>query len=370
MTVPMVDLQAEYAILREELDAAMQRVVVHSDFILGAEVEAFERAFASYCGAAHAVGVASGTAALLLALAALDIGPGDEVITSPFTFFATASTIAHRGARPVFVDIDPHTFNLDPDRVEEAVSTRTRAIIAVHLFGHPANMDPLREIARRYGLWLIEDAAQAHGAIYKGARTGALGDLACFSFYPAKNLGAYGDAGAVVTNDDELAHRLRRLRNHGQEGRYHHVELGYAERMDGLQGAILAAKLPHLDTWNAARRERAYRYNVLLQGVGIRLPYESPDVEHVYHCYTVRTPRRDGLAAALKARGVASAVHYPVPLHLQPAFSYLGLGSGAFPQAERAAREVLSLPIYPAMTTEQQDQVVDAIREWATRETG
>ncbi len=367
MNVPIVDLKAEHAQLQEEIDAALARVVHNTAFILGAEVAAFEDAFAAYCGARHAVGVASGTAALFLALAALDIGPGDEVITTPFTFFATASTVAHRGARPVFVDIDPRTLNLDPNRVEDAITPRTRAIIAVHLFGHPADMDPLRDIARRHGLWLIEDAAQAHGATYRGRRTGTLGDVACFSFYPAKNLGAYGDAGGIVTNDDDLAQRLRRLRNHGQEGRYHHVELGYAERMDGFQGAVLRVKLPHLDAWNEKRRELAYRYNALLQEVDLRTPYESPDVQHVYHCYTVRTPRRDELAQVLQQRGIASAVHYPTPLHLQPAFAYLGLGIGDFPHAEQAAREVLSLPIFPQMTEKQQEQVVDAIYAWNSR---
>ncbi|NPA90037.1 MAG: DegT/DnrJ/EryC1/StrS family aminotransferase [Chloroflexi bacterium] len=363
MHIPMVDLKAEYKTIQEALDAAIQRVVQNAQFILGPEVEAFEEAFAAYCGARHAVGVASGTAALFLTLAALDIGPGDEVITTPFTFFATASTIVHRGAKPVFVDIDPQTYNLDPHQVEDAITPRTRAIVAVHLFGHPAEMDPLRDIAERHGLWLVEDAAQAHGAEYKGRRVGTLGDVACFSFYPAKNLGAYGDAGAVVTNSDEVAERVRRLRNHGQARRYYHVEVGYAERMDGLQGAVLRAKLPYLDQWNEARRAAAHRYNQGLAPLDLVLPYEAPHVRHVYHVYTLRTDARDQLIQRLAERGIPTAVHYPRPLHLQPAFAFLGYGEGAFPVAERMAREVFSLPMHPHLTPEQQEYIIQALRE-------
>ncbi len=363
IVVPMVDLRAEYERFRNPIDAAIRRVVERTAFILGPEVEAFEEEFAAFCGANYGIGVASGTAALFLALAALDIGPGDEVITPPFTFFATAATVAHRGARPVFVDIDEATYNLNPELVEAAITPRTRAIIAVHLFGHPAEMDALQEIARRHGLWLIEDAAQAHGARYRGKRVGTLGDVACFSFYPAKNLGAYGDAGMVVTDDPKLADRLRRLRNHGQRKRYDHVELGYAERMDGMQAAVLRAKLPYLEERNRARRERAARYHRGLKGLNVRLPYEAPHVEHVYHCYTIRVTHRDAIQAQLRERGIATAVHYPKPLHLQQAFTYLGYSPGTFPVAERVSQEVLSLPMYPELSEAQQEYVISALTD-------
>ncbi len=363
----MVDLHAEYLRFRKPIDKALHRAVESAHFILGPEVEAFEEEFAAFCGVEHAIGVASGTAALFLALAALDIGPGDEVITTPFSFFATASTIVHRGARPVFVDVDERTYNLDPERVEGAITSRTRAIIAVHLFGHPAEMAPLRDIARKHQLWLIEDAAQAHGASYRGKRVGSLGDIACFSFYPAKNLGAYGDAGAIVTDDPELARRLRRLRNHGQEGRYNHVDLGFAERMDGIQAAVLRAKLPYLEERNRVRRALAMRYNAHLADLDIGLPYEAPHVEHVYHCYTIRVPRRDVIRKHLHVHGIATAIHYPRPLHLQPALTYLGYGPGSFPIAEQLAREVLSLPMYPELSPEDQDEVIAALQEAVAR---
>ncbi len=364
MHVPLLDLRTQYARHREEIDAAMRRVVEQAAFILGPEVEEFERAFADYCHAHHAIGVASGTAALFLALKALDIGPGDEVITTPFTFFATASTIAHTGATPVFADIDPRTYNLNPDAVARAISPRTKAIVAVHLYGQPADMDPLREIAQAHGLWLIEDAAQAHGAEYKGARTGTLGDVACFSFYPTKNLGGFGDGRAVVTNDDEIAKKVRLLRNHGQDRKYHYALLGYGERLDALQAAVLRAKLPYLDAWNRARREAARRYNAFLADTGVVLPYEAPDIYHVYHCYTLRVPRRDEAVAYLREHGVGVAIHYPTPLHFQPVFAHLGWGEGSFPVAEQAAREVLSLPLYPEITDEQQAYVVQTLRNF------
>lgn len=364
MNVPLLDLRTQYARYKEEIDAAIRRVVESGIFILGPEVSAFEEEFAAYCGARHAIGVASGTAALFLALKALDIGPGDEVITTPFSFFATASTIAHTGATPVFADIDPRTYNLDPKAVEQAVTSRTKAIIVVHLFGQPADMDPLLEIARAHRLWVIEDAAQAHGAEYKGQRVGSIGDVACFSFYPTKNLGGFGDGGAVVTNNEEIAEKVRLLYNHGQDRKYHYSLLGYGERLDALQAAILRAKLSHLDAWNEARRAAAHRYNALLAGTSVTLPHEEPHVRHVYHCYTIRTRRRDEAVAYLREQGIGVAVHYPIPLHLQPAFSYLGLKEGTFPVAEQAAREVMSLPIYPEITGEQQAYVVENLRKF------
>lgn len=363
MHVPLVDLRAQYRHLKPEIDAAIQRVIANTTFVSGPEVEAFETAFAAYCGASYAVGVASGTAALHLVLLALGIGPGDEVITTPFTFIATAETIAQTGARPVFVDIDPRTYNLDPEAVAAVITPRTKAILPVHLYGQPAEMDPLRALARQHGLWLIEDAAQAHGAEYRGTRTGTLGDAACYSFYPSKNLGAYGDGGAVVTNNAHIAEKVRRLRDHGRVDKYVHQELGYGQRLDGIQAAILNAKLPHLDAWNEARRQAAYRYNALLSDLEVVPPYEVPHVRHVYHCYVVRTPRRDEVLAHLRRKGIGAGVHYPLPLHLQPALAYLGLKEGAFPVAEEAARQVLTLPLFPEISARQQERVVAVMRE-------
>ncbi len=363
MAIPLVDLKAQYRSIQDEIDAAIRRVVESTAFILGPEVSAFEEAFASYCEANYAVGVDSGTAALFLALKACGIGPGDEVITTPFTFMATAESISQAGARPVFVDIDPATYNLNPERIEAAITPRTRAIIPVHLYGQPAEMDEIRAIARAHRLWVIEDAAQAHGARYKGRRVGSLGDIACFSFYPSKNLGAYGDAGAVVTNDADLAARVRSLRDHGRSSKYLHGELGWGLRLDALQAAILKAKLPHLDAWNAARRERARRYAELLADTAVVIPTALPHVEHVYHCYVVRTPRRDEVVKALQARGIGVGIHYPIPLHLQPAYKDLGYASGAFPISEQCSQEVLSLPMYPELTEQQQREVATAVRE-------
>lgn len=363
MAIPLVDLKAQYRSIQGEIDAAIRRVVESAAFILGPEVNAFEEAFASYCEANYAVGVDSGTAALFLALKACGIGPGDEVITTPFTFISTAEVISQTGARPVFVDIDPATYNLSPERIEAAITPYTRAIIPVHLYGQPAEMDEIRAIAQAHRLWVIEDAAQAHGARYKGRRVGSLGDIACFSFYPSKNLGAYGDAGAVVTNNAELAARVRSLRDHGRSSKYLHEELGWGLRLDALQAAILRAKLPHLDAWNAARRERASRYAELLAGSAVVTPTALPYVEHVYHCYVVRTPHRDDVVKALQARGIGVGIHYPIPLHLQPAYKSLGYANGAFPISEQYSREVLSLPMYPELTEQQQREVATAIRE-------
>ena len=361
MSVPLVDLKAQYDSIRPDIDAAIQRVIDASAFIMGKEVSDFEAAFAAYCGVKHAVGVSSGTSALFLALAGYDIGPGDEVITTPFTFFATGEAISQTGARPVFVDIDPITYNIDPAQLEAAITPHTRAIMPVHLFGQPADMDAINDIAARHSLRVIEDAAQAHGATYKGRPAGSLAHAACFSFYPSKNLGCYGDGGAVVTDDDHLASRVRSLRDHGRISKYEHAELGYGHRLDGIQAAILAAKLPHLDAWNEARRQRAARYNELLADTALVTPRHLPETEPVYHCYTVRAPRRDALLKALQAAGIGVGVNYPIPLHLQPAYRFLELEPGSFPVSEQAARQVLTLPMYAELTAEQQDEVAAAI---------
>ncbi len=330
---------------------------------MGPEVRAFEEAFAIWCQARHAIGISSGTAAIELTLRALGIGSGDEVITTPFTFIATAEAISATGATPVFADIDPATYNLNPAAVEAAITPRTRALLPVHLYGQPANMPALAAIAQRHGLALIEDAAQAHGAEIDGRRVGSLGHAACFSFYPGKNLGAYGDGGAVTTGDEALAGRLRKLRDHGRVSKYVHDEIGYGHRLDALQAAILAAKLPHLDAANAARRRLAARYGELLAGSELVLPHVPQGVTPVWHLYVVRTARRDEVLAGLKAQGIEAGIHYPLPLHLQPAYRSLGLGSGAFPVAEAASQQVLSLPLFPEMTDAQQERVVAALVE-------
>ncbi|HEY80983.1 MAG TPA: DegT/DnrJ/EryC1/StrS family aminotransferase [Caldilineae bacterium] len=366
MNVPLVDLKAQYLSIKPEIDAAIQRVIDKTSFIMGDEVARFEQAFAAYCGAKYAVGVASGTAALFLALLAHGIGPGDEVITTPFTFFATGEAISQVGAKPVFVDIDPVTYNIDPNRIEAAITSSTKAIMPVHLYGQPADMDPINAIAEKHGLMVIEDAAQAHGSRYKGQRAGSLGHSACFSFYPSKNLGCYGDGGAVVTNDPKVAESVAKLRNHGRVTKYEHDELGYGHRLDGIQAAILGAKLPHLDAWNAGRRERAARYDELLADLPVTTPEHLPYTEPVYHCYTIRLEEgvdRDVIVRHLKAQGVGVGVHYPIPLHLQPAYRFLELEPGAFPISEAMAKRVLSLPLYAELTDEQQDDVVATLKE-------
>lgn len=360
-TIPLVDLKAQYAALKPDIDAAIARVIEHTSFILGPEVRGFEEAFAAFCDRAHAVGVSSGTAAIELCLRALGVGPGDEVITTPFTFVATAEAISAVGARPVFADIDPRTYNLDPAAVEAAVTSRTAAVLPVHLYGLPADMDALSRLAQRHGLALVEDAAQAHGARYHGQAMGTLSRAACFSFYPGKNLGCYGDGGAVVTDDETLAGRVRKLRDHGRASKYVHDEIGFGHRLDALQAAILAAKLPHLAAANAARRRLAHRYSHLLADADLALPYEPEGVQAVYHLYVVRTPRRDEVLARLKANGIEAGVHYPLPLHLQPAYRFLSHQKGAFPVAEAAAEQVLSLPLFPEMTDDQQDRVVGVL---------
>lgn len=364
MRVELVDLGAQYRSIREDIDQAIQRVLDNTSFILGDEVRRFEAAWAAHVGAAGAVGVSSGTAAIALSLRALDVGPGDEVITASHTFIATAEAITNVGATPVFADIDPATFTIDPGHVEDLITDRTRAIVPVHLYGHPADMDALMDIADRRHLAVIEDAAQAHGAEVGGRRVGSIGHLACFSFYPGKNLGAYGDAGAVTGNDPALLDRIRRLRDHGRTTKYEHVEVGFAERIDALQAAILAAKLPYLEGWTEARRRHAERYVELLSGVDVGTPIELDRMRHVYHLFVLRSTRRDALLEHLKGAEVMAGIHYPIPLHRQPAYLALGYGSVSLPHTERAADEVLSLPIYPELPDEASAFVAETIRRF------
>lgn len=362
--IPFVDLKAQYHSIKPEIDAAIGRVLESSEFVLGSEVAAFEREFAAYCGAGQAIGVSTGTSALHLALLAAGVGPGDEVITTAFTFVATVATILYTGARPVLVDIEPATFTMDATQLEAAITPRTKAIVPVHLYGQPAAMDPILEIARRHGLIVIEDAAQAHGAAYRGRRAGSIGDLACFSFFPGKNLGAYGEGGAVTTNNPEYGRTIRMLRNWGAARKYEHVLKGYNYRLQGIQGAILRVKLRYLEGWTEARRAHAARYDALLAGSGVETPAARPDSRHVYHIYAIRTPRRGDLQVALKAQGIETGIHYPTPVHLLPAHSDLGYSAGDFPCAEAAAAEVLSLPMFAELTEEQIGAVAGAVREF------
>jgi dTDP-4-amino-4,6-dideoxygalactose transaminase len=362
--IPLVDLPAQIATIRAELDQAIGAVVDGAAFVGGPAIDAFETAFARYVGVTYCVGVRSGTAALELALRALGIGPGDEVVAPALSFFATAEAISLTGARPVFVDVDPATLLLDPAALDAAVTPRTRAVVPVHLYGQPAPMDALAARAARHGLAIVEDACQAHGATWNGRRAGALGALGCFSFYPSKNLGAFGEGGAITTADAALAARLRMLRDHGAATRYVHAAIGTNARLDALQAAVLSVKLPHLDAWNDARRRVAARYDAALAGVGdLALPVERQPARHVYHLFVARSAARDRIFARFEAHAVARAVHYPTPLHLQPAYRHLGYGPGAFPVAEAAAATVLSLPLYPELTPAQQDRVVAAVRE-------
>jgi len=361
--VPYLDLRAQYRNIKPEVDAAIARVLESGQFVLGEEVARFENDFAAYCGAAECIALNSGTSALHLALLAAGVGPGDEVVTVPFTFVASVAAILYAGARPVLVDIDPRSFTIDPAAIEAAVTPRTKAILPVHLYGQPADMDPIMDIARRHNLVVIEDAAQAHGAKYKGRPAGTIGDMACFSFYPGKNLGAYGEGGAVTTNSSGYAHTVRMLRDWGQDRKYHHTLRGYNYRMDGFQGAILGVKLRHLSRWTESRRAIVEKYNLLLAGCDVETPAEMPWAHHVYHVYTIRADDRDALQMALTAEGIQTGIHYPVPVHLQPAYSDVGYGVGAFPQSEKAAREVLSLPLYPELSSESVEYVAHAVRK-------
>jgi dTDP-4-amino-4,6-dideoxygalactose transaminase len=357
--IPILDLKAQYHSIKEEIDSAIAGVLESGQFVLGREVAAFEEEFASYCGAAHAIGVNSGTSALHLALLAAGIGPGDEVITVPFTFVASVAAIQYTGALPVFVDIQADSYNMDVKQIEAAITARTKAILPIHLYGQSADMDPILEIARRRNLLVIEDAAQAHGAGYKGRKAGGLGDMGCFSFYPGKNLGAYGEAGAVVTGNPAYARRLRLLRDWGAEKKYEHLLKGYNYRMESLQAVILRVKLRHLEQWNEARRAHAAEYSRLLGAAGVQTPKEMSYARHVYTVYTIRSERRAELRQQLEKAGVQTAIHYPIPVHLQPAYADLGYRLGDFPVSEEAAREVLALPIFPEMTGNQLHSVVE-----------
>jgi len=359
--VPYLDLKAQYQSIKPEIDAAIAGVLDTCQFVLGSEVAAFEHEFADYSGAAECIAVNSGTSALHLALLAAGVGPGDEVITVPYTFVASVAAVTYAGAQPVLVDIDPQSFNINPAAIEAAITPRTKAIMPVHLYGQPADMDPIMEVARRHGLIVIEDAAQAHGAKYKGRPVGSIGDMTCFSFYPTKNLGAYGEGGAVTSNNAEFARSIRLLRDWGQDRKYHHVVRAFNYRMEGFQGAILRVKLRHLEQWTEARRTIVSKYNRLLADSAVKLPQEMPWARHVYHVYTLRSEDRDALQAALLAEGIQTAIHYAVPAHLQPAYADLGYSRGDLPESEKAASQVLSLPLYPELTDDQIHTVAHAL---------
>jgi dTDP-4-amino-4,6-dideoxygalactose transaminase len=360
--IPLVDLKAQYRALKPEIDQAIQRVLDNAQFILGPAVSSFEQDFAAFCHSTDAIGVNSGTSALHLALLAAGVRPGDEVITVPFTFVATVAAIEYAQARPVFVDIEPTYFTMDPAKIERAVTPRTKAIVPVHLYGQPADMDAIRDVADRHRLIVIEDACQSHGSEYKGRRCGSMGLLGCFSFYPGKNLGAYGEGGAIVTSDPALATKVRLLRSWGEEVRYEHKHRGFNYRMDGVQGAVLGVKLKYLEAWTEARRSHAAEYTRRLTGTAASAPTERPASRHVYHQYVVRVPERDAWRAALTEAGVQTGVHYPIPVHLQPAYADLGYSRGDFPIAEQAAAEVLSLPMFPEMTDQQIESIATVFR--------
>ncbi len=368
MKVPFLDLKAQVGPIRAEINAAIGEVIDNTAFAGGPFVERFEKEFAAFCGSKCAVGVGNGTDAIWLALLALGIGEADEVITVPSTFVATAEAISFTGADPVFVDIDPDTCNMDPSKLEEAITPRTRAIIPVHLFGQPADMDPILAIAKKHGLPVLEDACQAHGALYKNRKAGSMGIAGCFSFYPGKNLGAFGEAGAVVTDDEELAKKIKVLRDHGQPQKYHHDVIGWNGRMDGIQGAVLSVKLKHLAKWNEARRSHAKKYDALLKGISaVRIPVEKDYARHVYHIYALRDPKRNALMSFLGEKGVATGIHYPVPLHMTKAYEYMNLKQGSFPVAELAASEFVSLPMFPELTDDQISYVCECIKEFHSK---
>ena len=373
MQVPLLDLKAQYGSMKEEIDRAVSEVISQQQFVLGNKVKALEEAIATYSQVQHAVGVASGSDALLLSLMAAGIGPGDEVITAPFTFFATGGSISRVGARPSFVDIDPTTYNIDPTQIAEEINEKTKAIIPVHLFGQCADMDPIEALAKENELWLIEDAAQAIGAEYgKNSvrrRAGSMGDFGCFSFYPSKNLGGYGDGGMVTTNDDSLAERIRLLRVHGASAKYRHKLIGVNSRLDSLQAAILLAKLRHLDEWTEKRQKNATYYNQLFNEMNstspiVIVPHVQYGNRHIYNQYVIRVPRRDALRDFLSREGIGTDIYYPLPLHLQECYKNLGYSEGAFPHSERAAKETLAIPIYPELTLAQQEYVVSKIQQF------
>ncbi|RNC63051.1 MAG: dTDP-3-amino-3,4,6-trideoxy-alpha-D-glucose transaminase [Candidatus Dichloromethanomonas elyunquensis] len=365
MSIPLLDLKKQYLSIKEEIDQAVLQVLDSCKFIFGPEMKAFEDEIAAYCGTRHAVAVANGTDALVLALLACKIGPGDEVITSPFTFFASAESIANVGATPVFVDIDPLTLNMDANLIEQKITPRTKAIIPVHIFGQMANMEKIMELAEKYHLKVIEDAAQAIGARYQGKKAGSIGDAGTFSFFPTKNLGGYGDGGMVVTSDNQIAEKIRLLRFHGQKSKYYYQEVGYNSRLDEIQAAILRVKFKYLDQWNTARRNKAETYDQLLKpltdkGLAV-LPGRDPKAYGVYHLYVMRTDHREKMAMALGKQGIACGIYYPLPLHLQAAFTYLGYQTGDLPAAEEACTQALAIPCYPELTQEEQEKIAGVI---------
>lgn len=363
MQVPFLNLKMQYADLKQEIDAAMQEVCTKTAFAGGPYVETFEKAFAEYCDVLYAVGVSSGTSAIYLALKAMGIGEGDEVITVPNTFIATVEAISLTGARPVFVDIEKETYTINPDMIEDSITPMTKAIIPVHLFGQMADMDPIMEIASKHDLFVIEDAAQAHGSTYKGKKAGSIGDAGCFSFYPGKNLGAFGEAGAIVTNHPITEQTIRVLRDHGQSQKYHHDVIGWNDRMDGLQGAVLNVKLKYLNEWNTARRDHAYLYNQLLKKAQhITTPTEASYARHVYHVYAIRVANREQLAENLHEHNIHFGIHYPVPVHLTEAYEFLRYKEGSFPNTESYASKLLSLPMYPELTDDQIEYVATTIK--------
>jgi dTDP-4-amino-4,6-dideoxygalactose transaminase len=364
LQVPFVDLGVQFEQLKDELIPAMMQVIESNGFILGSEVSLFEQAFAEFCSTEHAIGVDSGTAALKLILQAYDIGPGDEVITTANTFIATALAASHVGARPVLVDIDPQTYTMDVNALADAITPRTKVVIPVHLYGQPADMDAIRAVADRHGLIVVEDACQAHGARYKGQRTGSLGDAAAFSFYPAKNLGAFGDGGMITTNDADIAEKIRKLRNMGQAQKYHHELLGDNHRLDSLHAAVLRVKLKYLDEWNAARSRCADLYNEVLADLEVVAPSTADQVEHVWHLYVIRSANRDDLRYYLSEHHISTGIHYPIPIHLQPAYSSLGYQVGSFPVTEEYANEIVSLPMFAGLTEESINYVADQIRSF------
>lgn len=370
MKIPFVDLKTQYEFIKNEIDVAVNNVLDSCAFAGGPFVEKFENEFAAFCNCKQAVGVGSGTEALWLALAALGVGSGDEVITVPNTFIATAEAISCCGAIPVFIDIDERTYNMNPDLIEKKINSRTKAIVPVHLYGQMADMDPIMEIADRHHLVVVEDACQAHGAEYKGWKAGSVGTAGCFSFYPGKNLGAYGEAGAVVTNDPDLAAKIRMLRDHGQYEKYYHSCVGCNARMDGIQGAILSVKLNYLNVWNTLRRKNASIYtDMLSEANGITTPFETAESRHNYHLYVIRSTHRDDLMSFLKQEGIQCAIHYPVPVHLQKAYAGLNLLKGSFPVSEKVSDEIVSLPMFPELTTKMIETVCLSIKKWCDYET-
>ncbi|RJP96272.1 MAG: DegT/DnrJ/EryC1/StrS family aminotransferase [Desulfobacteraceae bacterium] len=365
MEIPFLDLNAQYVSIKNDIHKAIDDVLNSCAFAGGPFVESFETEFASFCGCSEAIGVGNGTDALWLSLLALGVGPGHEVITVPNTFIATAEAISFCGATPVFVDVEASTYTINPELLENAITSKTRAIIPVHLNGQMADMDPIMEIAHKHGLFVVEDACQAHGAEYKGKRAGAIGNTGCFSFYPGKNLGAYGEAGAIVTNDADLAKKIRVLRDHGQEKKYHHSVIGWNARMDGLQGAILSVKLKHLPKWNTLRRQHARTYSERLGDIDqVILPLEAENRKHVFHIYAIRTKHRDTLMEYLKINGIQCGVHYPVPIHKQEAYSFNGYQNKQYPVAETVASELVSLPMYPELTGSMIETVCAEIKSW------